>query len=240
LAAALGAERCEIYSDVDGVYSADPRVVPEAVHLPALDLASLQEMAEAGAKVVNAQAVEWARLAKITLHARRTTDSLDAHRNPARETIAREAQTSRVRAVVGMDRVVGVCVPAASFRVFVDCAAELHVPLLDVMAAEDACATIPMLNIPDWSARRAQLEALVPLASWVESRAMVSLVGDGLTGGDALPRFLDALGPVTEGAAPLRIVAGPLRLSALIPSSKLAESQRALHAAFVIPFESTR
>src|SRR6202042_1788251 len=58
LAAALGAEHCEIYSDVDGVYSADPRVVPDCVHLPTLDLAMLQEMAEAGAKVLNAQAVE--------------------------------------------------------------------------------------------------------------------------------------------------------------------------------------
>src|SRR5215471_9236715 len=65
LAAALGAERCEIYSDVDGVYSADPRVVPEAKHLPVIDLAVLAEMAEAGAKVLNAQAVEWARRAKI-------------------------------------------------------------------------------------------------------------------------------------------------------------------------------
>src|SRR5262249_13161628 len=67
LAAALGAERCEIYSDVDGVYSADPRVVPDAIHLPEIDLASLQEMAEAGAKVLNAQAVEWARRAGIAI-----------------------------------------------------------------------------------------------------------------------------------------------------------------------------
>src|SRR5215472_14737089 len=61
IAAALGAEHCEIYSDVDGVYSADPRVVEDAKHLPDLDLATLAEMAEAGAKVICAQAVEWAR-----------------------------------------------------------------------------------------------------------------------------------------------------------------------------------
>src|SRR5476649_1361303 len=58
LAAALGAEWCEICSDVDGVYSADPRVVDGPKHLPDLDLAMLQEMAEAGAKVLNAQAVK--------------------------------------------------------------------------------------------------------------------------------------------------------------------------------------
>ena len=109
LAAALGAEHCEIYSDVDGVYSADPRVVPDCVHLPRLDLATLQEMAEAGAKVLNAQAVEWARRAKITLHARKTSDRLDDHGRPPRETIAREAHdVARIpaRAVVGLDRVV--------------------------------------------------------------------------------------------------------------------------------------
>src|SRR5437868_15173444 len=76
LAAALGAERCEIYSDVDGVYSADPRVVPDAQHLPELDHATLQEMAECGAKVVCAQAIEWARRAGIAIYARSTFDPL--------------------------------------------------------------------------------------------------------------------------------------------------------------------
>src|SRR5687768_10143659 len=75
LAAALHAERCEIYSDVDGVYSADPRVVDGARHLPELDHAVLQEMAECGAKVVCAQAVEWARKAGVALTARSTFDA---------------------------------------------------------------------------------------------------------------------------------------------------------------------
>src|SRR5205823_13484167 len=74
LAAALGAD-CEIYSDVDGVYSADPRVVPEAKHLPELGYGEMQELAEHGAKVLNAQAVEWARRAKIVIHARATAGS---------------------------------------------------------------------------------------------------------------------------------------------------------------------
>src|SRR5437763_3509845 len=62
LAAALGADG-EIYSDVDRVYSADPRVGPEARHLDALGYDAMQELAEHGAKVLNAQAVEWARKA---------------------------------------------------------------------------------------------------------------------------------------------------------------------------------
>src|ERR1041384_8262918 len=60
-AVALSAARCEIYSDVDGVYSADPRYVPDARHLPELDFTTMQEMAESGAKVLHARAVEWAK-----------------------------------------------------------------------------------------------------------------------------------------------------------------------------------
>src|SRR5262245_8560801 len=71
LAAALGAERCEIYSDVDGVYSADPRVVPEARHIPAMGYDELQEMAEGGARVLNAEAVAFAKRERIAIYARR-------------------------------------------------------------------------------------------------------------------------------------------------------------------------
>ena len=70
LAAALGAEACEIYSDVDGVFSADPRVVPGAGKLEVLDYATMQELAASGARVLNAQAVEFARNAGIVIEAR--------------------------------------------------------------------------------------------------------------------------------------------------------------------------
>jgi len=75
LTAALGAQHCEIYSDVDGVYSADPRRVERARHLPELDYAMMQEAAEAGAKVLNARAVEWAARHGVVIHARKTADS---------------------------------------------------------------------------------------------------------------------------------------------------------------------
>lgn len=70
LAAALGAEHCDIYSDVDGVYSADPRVVPAAVKLDELDFEEMQEYARNGARVLNAQAVEFARKQNIAIYAR--------------------------------------------------------------------------------------------------------------------------------------------------------------------------
>ena len=72
LAAALAAEACEIYSDVDGVYTADPRVVPEAVPLESLSYDEMQALAVAGAKVLNHRAVEFAKRSNIAIYARRT------------------------------------------------------------------------------------------------------------------------------------------------------------------------
>jgi aspartate kinase len=76
MAAALGAEWCEICSDVDGVYTADPRVVSTAGRIAALTYEETQELAEAGAKVLNAQAVEFAKEKGIAIYARATASAL--------------------------------------------------------------------------------------------------------------------------------------------------------------------
>src|ERR671915_442631 len=76
MAAALNAEYCEICSDVDGVYTADPRVVPGARRIGTLSYDETQEMAESGAKVLNAQAVEFAKEKGIAIYARATASPL--------------------------------------------------------------------------------------------------------------------------------------------------------------------
>ncbi|MEV4511734.1 aspartate kinase [Dactylosporangium sp. NPDC049525] len=70
LAAELGARRCEIYTDVDGVYSADPRVVSVARVLPEVDVAVMAEMAFAGARVLHSRSVELAAMEGIEIHVR--------------------------------------------------------------------------------------------------------------------------------------------------------------------------
>jgi aspartate kinase len=226
LAAALGADRCEIYSDVDGVYSADPRVVSDPIHLPELDLAVLQEMAEAGAKVVNAQAVEWARRAKITLAMRRTSDPLEG---PARETLAAEGLPRAARAVVGLGGVVHAAMEGRDLPGFLRAAEDL--PLCDVaLGAQGASCAIPLLNVPDWADRRRKLERDAR-ATFEPEMALVSVVGDGL-GGGAVVRFLGILGEL--GASPRALAAGPLRIGATIPAASLSAAERALHTAFVV------
>ncbi len=234
MAAALGAERCEIYSDVDGVYSADPKAVSDPVHLPHLDLALLQEMSEAGAKVLNAQAVEWARRAKIVIHARKTVDPEDAHGGVAKETVSRDNDDTRgVRAVVGLDKVVFVSLTGDGSRLALACA-EAELPLLDLtMSARSATAVVPLLNVPDFDARRrAVVDALGAAVRFEDGKALVSVVGDGLTtSAHAVPTFLAAL---AEAKAPhASLYAGPLRIGAVIDSAALGLAQKALHAAFV-------
>jgi aspartate kinase len=70
LAAALGAEVCEIYTDVDGVFSADPRIVPTARRLPRISYEEMLEMAACGAKVLHLRCVEYARRYDIPVHVR--------------------------------------------------------------------------------------------------------------------------------------------------------------------------
>jgi aspartate kinase len=70
LAAALGADRCEIYTDVDGVYTADPRIVPTARKLHAVSYEEMLEMAASGSGVLMLRAVEYARNHGVVLHVR--------------------------------------------------------------------------------------------------------------------------------------------------------------------------
>ena len=237
LAAALDAERCEIYSDVDGVYSADPRVVGDPEHLPEMDLSMLGEMAEAGAKVVNAQAVEWARRNKIVIHARKTSDAAGGRETVARgdEEIARAGDENRnVRAIVGIAGVMVARVSCASLPLFLTTAAQEELTVGDVIAsADDAFVHLPLLNVPDWQRCARSLErALGTGATFIGKRAVVSVVGYGLTGtSGALAIVYECLRGID--AAPVCVNAGPLRISATIDESKLADAQRALHVAFI-------
>lgn len=103
IAAALGA-RCEIYSDVDGVYTADPRVVPDATRLRMISLAEMKTLAHHGAGVLNERAIDYAIEHDVTIVARR------AH-GPGGETVVRAQAGSgrtRVVGVAGLERLMRV------------------------------------------------------------------------------------------------------------------------------------
>lgn len=230
LAAALAAERCEIYSDVDGVYSADPKVVPDARHMPELSADMLQEMAHAGAKVLNAHAVEWARRAGIAIHARSTFEPVGS---APRETVVRtNAPSDLVARAVTCDRQV-----AFVSRTGHDAAAGLLKALerveLPVLAfdgsREMARSVVSLISAPDWTAKRRELEGEATVR---EDAAFVSVVGPAIASeATSLAAFRAAM--ATCGVAPEFYSFGPLRLSALVAGDRADDAVRSLHHEFV-------
>lgn len=220
LAAALGADRAEIYSDVDGVYSADPRVVPEAAHLPELGYEQMQEMADVGAKVLNATAVELAKKAKIHIHAR-------ASFAPGRETVVREGGGEGAVSVVGQRGIVRARVGGEpDLKRLLAVLSEAALPVRDVELAQDAATLlVPTALTPDWMAIEAKLRAEVASLVLEAGLGAASVVGD-------LPEraLLDALETV-EGTRAASASGG--RVSLLVPEARLDDAVRALHARFV-------
>ena len=211
LAAALEAEVCEICSDVDGVYTADPRIVERPRRLSELSHEEMQELSHAGAKVLNAQAVEFARDRGITIHARSTFA-------PGPGTTVRKAAARELR-------ISGV---ALDPEILVIQGADLGV--LQKHGAWprecwDGRAIVPLENVHGLPAllddlRGAQVET---------GLAQVSVVGTGIGGSrEPLDRALRAL-PVDHRG----VLNAPLRIAFLVPQQDGNECVRRLHAEFV-------
>jgi aspartate kinase len=236
LAAALGAERCEIYSDVEGVFTADPRVVADARHLPEIGYEELQEMAQSGAKVLNAQAVEFAKRARIAIHARSTALPYPG----SKETIVREVPrraVSAVRAVASDQAIVRGRAAGGSpvLRRLVQAAASQEIALRDVSVgpADDALRFLVCLpNVPDWGRARAALGAAALGLELHEGLASVSLVGEGI--GDDPRQQAAALDAVEGvGATQEGLWASGARVTVLVARERVDEVVRAAHTLVV-------
>ncbi len=224
LAAALGAARAEIYSDVDGVYPADPRVVPDAKHIAELTYEQMQEMANAGAKVLNAAAVEFARKAKITIHARATFQ-------PGRESTVRGRTERPGAAVVGQRGVVRASVrDAGGLRRALAIADAFALPAYDVrLDAGGGTLLLATALAPDWSAARERLERDVEGVILESGLASVAVIGGA--GRDVVLRAIEALGH--EAIVARGMLDASSRLSVLLSESDVDRATVALHRAFV-------
>ncbi len=233
LAAALQAEACEIYSDVDGIFSADPRVVPEARKLAELSYEEMQELASAGAKVLNAQAVEFARQKGIVILAKSSFGG-------GTGTAVRELATpndSRVKGVTAEGELAVI-----SFGGEAQSLGEL-VEFLDARGARSrwlAFETLapgagrgwlgaPLQDVHGLEALKADLAARFGERAKVrDDLGTVTCVGAGLNAdGSTLRR---ALSVVEQLKAPLAgVQTSPLQLSLLVPKAHLPELTRRLH-----------
>jgi aspartate kinase len=229
LAAALSAEVCEIFSDVDGVFSADPRLVPEARKLAALGYDEMQELASAGARVLNAQAVAWAKANGITLHA------LHAHQPGTGTRIPGTGMGQAPVAAVTADAdLLLLAVPTETLPALLGFLAQRRVRTRFVLgqSGPDGQRTllgVPLADVHGLDALKAELartfEGVVRVQPDVGT---VTVVGTGV---GAEPRLLEqALSAAAGLGVPVHAVhTGPLQATLLVPVAALSGLTRALH-----------
>ncbi len=237
LAAALDAEGCEIYSDVAGVYSADPRIVPDAVRLSELSYDEMQELARCGARVLNSQAVEFAKDRGIALYAR-------AASGEGGETVVRRL-SSRGMAVVGVAGETGLVLLTTSgagegLAALLDALARHNVltkEILSIPVGDDVLGAVllSLENVHDFPAwRRALADDTRGAVAVREGLGAVSVVGADLGESPlSLERALLAL--AAEGIHVIGFSASGSRLRLVVDDADTAQAARILHRAFVEP-----
>jgi len=241
LAAALDAERCEIYSDVDGVYSADPSMVAEARHLPEISYPVMQEMSMAGAKVLHAHAVQFAKEKNIAIYARSTF-------KPGRETVIRRLSPGTiigVQTVVSEKQVERIRLRGADARALFKQAVEYleseQVPIKEVNVTEitavadqsKASFVVSTQNIFGWEQIKAALINKIGAGiDFDTDLAALSLIGEGLNRNNlTLLEVFDLL--ASNGIPVLGITTTSFRISLLVPRNQIEKSTQLCHSRWV-------
>jgi aspartate kinase len=227
LAAALGAERCEIFTDVEGVFTADPRIVPNASKLHAVSYEEMLELAASGAKVLQLRCVEFARNHGVTLHVRSTFADDEG------TWIGEEDERMLEKAMIA-----GVThdVEEAVFEVEGADPAELFQALADASVNVDTVIQIGagvVFSAPeeDRDAATGALERLA--ARWTEREGLgkVSVVGAGMKShpGVAAKTF----GTLADlGVESHYVSTSPIKIAFYVPRGDVERAVRALHDAF--------
>jgi aspartate kinase len=241
LAAGISAGSCEIYTDVDGVYTADPRSVPAARKIDVLSYEEMLEMAASGAGVLSMRSVEFARNHGVVIACRSsfsttpgtTIRKADAHMEDAIvSAVTHDSSEAKITIRGVPDH------PGVAARVFSTlAAANVNVDMI-IQNVSEAGTTDISFTAPETDLRRAQsvLEAVIAeigARSWLldDSIAKISLVGAGMkTHPGITARMFETLG--AAGVNIDLISTSPIRLSCVIARSQLEQAVRALHTAF--------
>jgi len=235
MAAALDAEYCEICSDVDGVYSADPRVVPAARRIGTLSYEETQEMADAGAKVLNAQAIEFARKKGIAIYARATSGPLPGPDPSTDGTVVRNNAPRAPGPAVGVASrgdillIRGVA-DAGALRAWLE---ERGVEGKPVTCGDTPAILISRENLHDDAHfARSLKERFNGSLQVVDGLAAITLIGSGISGDPANQRAGSAAiaaGGITADS----VSSSPHRITWFVPSQDGAEGVRLLHREFI-------
>jgi aspartate kinase len=243
LAAALGADRCEIYTDVDGIYTADPRIVPAARRINEISSSEMAEMAWRGAKVMHPRAVELGALYGVEIHVRSSFNENrgtiirrdgDLERLETRETLAgivHDLDISRI-ALTGIRTG-----PGTMNRIFAPLAeAGVPVDVIVESGMREGTADVAFTVRRDEFAEARQIagEIADSLGGQVEGEedlGKVSVVGTGMLNrpGYAAKMF----GSLGKASIPIRMVStSEIQVTCVIPATQVEEAVRRLHEEF--------
>jgi len=247
LAAAVGADVCEIYTDVAGVYSADPRIVPEARKLPVVSFEEMLEMAASGAGVLQLRSVEYARTHGVRIHCRASfSDEAGTFVVGEEETMERPLITAVTHSTdEARVTLLGVPdTPGIAGRIF-SALAEHHVNVDMIIqntpvsegAEADMSFTVPRSDL------RAAHAALDPVVSEQGIRSQddpemgkVSVVGAGMRSHPGVAaKVFSTLGG--WGINIEMISTSPIKISCVVRADRLPDAVRALHRAFELGAE---
>ena len=252
LAAALKASVCEIFTDVDGVFSADPRVVPAARKVPFITYEEMLELAAVGAKVLHLRCVEYARRFDLPIHVRSSFSQLDGTFVLSPEAIAtaisegkamEQPIISGVAADVNDAKITVVGVPdkpgeaAAIFRALADASINIDMIVQNISAATTGRTDVSF-TCPVGSSKKA-LEALEAKRSAIafedlildDQVAKVSLVGAGMRSHPGVSAdFFTAL--AGAGINVEMISTSEIRISVVTRVADAKRAVQALHTAF--------
>ncbi len=263
LAAALGAHVCEIYTDVDGVFTADPRIVPTARRITAISYEEMLEMAASGAKVLHLRCVEYARRFGVPVHVRSSFSNREgtwvsnepASGRKGSRTEGREDDDAMEDAIisgVAHDRseakVTVVGVPdkpgkaAAIFKAVAAADVNLDMIVQNVSAAAtgltDVSFTLPMSDGQKALTALGARQDDVGFASlqYDDQIGKVSLIGAGMRSHPGVSaQFFDAL--ATSGVNIEMISTSEIRISVVTRADDVDTAVRAVHSAFGLDAE---
>jgi aspartate kinase len=249
VAAALEADVCEIYTDVSGVYTADPRIVPEARKLDRVFFEEMLEMAASGAGVLQLRSVEYARNHGVPIHCRSSFDDQDGTFVVAEEDTMERPLITAVTHSTAEARITLIGVPdepGAAARIFKAlAAANINVDMIvqNEPASAGGSAEISF-TIPreDLRIARAALQAIAGDAfaemHTHEEMGKVSIVGAGMRShpGVAAKVFNVLAG---EGVNIDMISTSPIKISCVIDRARVPHAVQALHSAFELSGEGT-
>jgi aspartate kinase len=249
LAAALGADVCEIYTDVDGIFTADPRIVANAKQIPRLSYEEMLEMAANGAKILHLRCVEYARRNDMPIHVRSSfsdklgtwvvnAESVNLEGQPMEQAIISGVAHDRSEAkitVVGVPDKVGEA--AAVFRTLADAQVNIDMIVQNVSAAAtsltDISFTLPRSDGQTAMTALARLKDDVGFErlQYDDSVGKVSIVGAGMRSSPGITaKFFQAL--ADAGVNIEMISTSEIRISVVVSDNQVDAAVNAAHEAF--------